>query len=112
MALFDRKSKGARAASGAVHVPPTASRHDGNTAGRDGRRLVHAAADLRRLEPRKRSAAAAQFNYAELCFALDLHYGLKESHDIRDFDTVFDDVGFRELLLDPDPVVGAEHGTV
>lgn len=38
MALFDRKSKGARSASGAVHVPPTASRHDGNTADRDGRR--------------------------------------------------------------------------
>ena len=38
MALFDRKSKGARSASGAVRVPPTASRHDGNTADREGRR--------------------------------------------------------------------------
>lgn len=72
---------------------------------RNGNELTPLGSLYYKAEPRKRSAAAAQFNYAELCFALDLHYGLKESHDIRDFDTVFDDVGFRELLLDPDPVV-------
>lgn len=37
MALFNRNSKGAGSGS-AVRVPSTASRHDGNTAGRDGRR--------------------------------------------------------------------------
>lgn len=40
MALFDSKPKSAHAASGAIRVPPTASRHDGNTAGRDGGRRV------------------------------------------------------------------------
>lgn len=44
MALFERKTKGARAASGAVRVPPTASRHDGDTKGReDGHRVASAA---------------------------------------------------------------------
>lgn len=52
MALFDRKTKGARSASGAVHVPPTASRHDGNTADRDGgRRRVANAAPASRVAP-------------------------------------------------------------
>ena len=57
MALFDRKSKGARAASGAVHVPPTASRHDGNTAGRDGRRRAASASPA---APAERQAAPAR----------------------------------------------------
>ena len=57
MALFDRKSKGARAASGAVHVPPTASRHDGNTAGRDGRRRAVSASPA---APAERQAAPAR----------------------------------------------------
>lgn len=57
MALFDRKSKGARAASGAVRVPPTASRHDGNTAGRNGRRRAASASPA---APAERQAAPAR----------------------------------------------------
>lgn len=57
MALFDRKSKGARATSGAVRVPPTASRHDGNTAGRDGRRRAASASPAASAE---RQAAPAR----------------------------------------------------
>lgn len=65
MALFDRKTKGSRAASGAVRVPPTASRHDGHTAGRGARRRVTSAPPaspaVRGAAPAGRGPAASSF---------------------------------------------------
>lgn len=64
MALFG-KSKGTRATSGAVCVPPTASRHDGNTAGRDGRKRTSsaspAASAARGAAPARRVPAASAY---------------------------------------------------
>lgn len=53
--------------------------------------------------PAKRSDALAKFNYNELCFALDSLYGLKEQHNIKNFDTMFMQAGLKEPLLSPDP---------
>ena len=55
-------------------------------------------------EPAKRSPALAQFSYTELCFALDTLYGLQGIHDITSFDQLFDEIGYREILMDTDPV--------
>lgn len=53
--------------------------------------------------PEKRSEALANFNYNELCFALDSLYGLKEQHNIKKFDTMFQQAGIKHLLLSADP---------
>ena len=42
------------------------------------------------------------FNYGELCLGLDLNYGLKEIHRIKDFDSFFTGTGLKEQLLDYD----------
>lgn len=39
--------------------------------------------------PHERSEALAEFNYNELCLALDTVYGLKDQHDIVKFDDLF-----------------------
>lgn len=53
--------------------------------------------------PAERSAALAEFNYNELCLALDYMYGLKDQHDITDFDTLFYQIGLKDKLLSQDP---------
>ena len=50
----------------------------------------------------ERSEELTRFGYAELCMMLDTVYGLKETHDIEHFDELFDEVGFKELLLGPE----------
>lgn len=45
-----------------------------------------------------RSKALAEFTYNELCLALDMHYGLKELHDIDTFDALFKQTGLDERL--------------
>lgn len=47
--------------------------------------------------PSKRSEELVEFNYYELCLALDLHYGLKSEHRIDKFDKFFMDA---ELFSD------------
>lgn len=42
------------------------------------------------------------FNYGELCLNLDLHYGLKEKHNIRDFDSYFSRMGLKKEYLSGD----------
>ncbi|MBO4904060.1 MAG: hypothetical protein J5367_02440 [Lachnospiraceae bacterium] len=53
--------------------------------------------------PTWRSEALAEFNYNELCLALDYLYGLKEQHDITKFDTLFYQTGLKDRLLSQDP---------
>lgn len=51
------------------------------------------------------SEALAWYNYCELCLALDQLYGLKEIHDIRSFDRIFKETGYRKDLCSTDPNV-------
>ena len=44
------------------------------------------------------SKAYAAFNYGELCLALDHMYGLKDTHDIKDFDSFFIETGLAPLI--------------
>lgn len=44
----------------------------------------------------------AQYNYYELCLALDLYYGLKKQHDIDSFDQFFTQVGLKSSLMSKD----------
>lgn len=39
-----------------------------------------------------------KFNYAELCFAFDHLYGLKEVHGIDSFDNLCRQIGYEEIL--------------
>ena len=55
-------------------------------------------------EPSERSADLAHYCYCELCLALDCLYGQKEIHEIHGFDSFFGDTGYKEYLLDTDPV--------
>ncbi|ORT98836.1 hypothetical protein D081_2370 [Anaerovibrio sp. JC8] len=55
------------------------------------------------LLPTSRSEALADFNYNELCFALDSLYGLKQQHNIKNFDTMFQQAGIKYQLLSTDP---------
>ena len=50
----------------------------------------------------KLSKEYVDFNYGELCLGLDLNYGLKENHRIKDFDSLFTGTGLKEQLLDYD----------
>ena len=52
----------------------------------------------------ERSEALAAFGYAELCMMLDNLYGLKEDHKITNFDKLFKEVGFQEMLKGPSAV--------
>ena len=54
-------------------------------------------------EPHERSEALAQLTYGELCFTLDLQYGLKEAHGISTFNEYFMATGLYENLLSTDP---------
>ncbi len=51
------------------------------------------------------SPELAAYNYSELCLALDHLYGLKEIHDITNFDKIFQETGYAHDLSDPDPNV-------
>ena len=53
--------------------------------------------------PGKRSKELIDFNYNELCLALDSFYGLKEQHDIKDFNTLFLETDLKNRLLSEDP---------
>lgn len=50
-----------------------------------------------------RSEALAQFSYDEMRLALDSLYGLKEKHDITDFESYFTSTGLKSDLLSTDP---------
>ena len=49
-----------------------------------------------------RTKELAEFDYNELCFALDYHYGLKDTHRITDFDTIFKECGYDHFLKGTD----------
>ncbi len=51
------------------------------------------------LKKTKVSKAMAKFNYNELCFALDINYGLKEVHKIKKFNTVMRNTGLKHQML-------------
>ncbi len=51
----------------------------------------------------KLSKELTEFNYNELCFALDTHYGLKEIHNIKSFDNLFRNNGLKEYMLSGNP---------
>jgi hypothetical protein len=53
--------------------------------------------------PKERSDALIDFNYKELCFALDALYGLKEEHRITDFDLLFQETGLILPIMSKDP---------
>ena len=53
--------------------------------------------------PEERSDGLIAFNYKELCFALDALYGLKEQHNITDFNNLFQSTGLVVPLLSKDP---------
>ena len=46
----------------------------------------------------ERSKEAAEFDYNELCLALDHYYGLKEVHRIKNFDAIFHECGYDYFL--------------
>ena len=54
-------------------------------------------------EPGERSEALCEITYRELCFMLDITYGLKEQHGITNFNTYFKTTGLDNVLKDPDP---------
>lgn len=51
------------------------------------------------------SSELAQYNYSELCLLLDHFYGLKQEHDIDDFNRFFINTGMLEDFLSTDPVM-------
>lgn len=55
-----------------------------------------------------RSRELAEYSYNELCLSLDMNYGLKELRNIDSFDTYFKLNGFKEDLLDSNPLVSSE----
>nr|MBQ4454533.1 hypothetical protein [Clostridia bacterium] len=46
----------------------------------------------------ERTKELAEYDYNELCFALDHLYGLKDTHRITNFDTFFHDCAYDEIL--------------
>ena len=52
-----------------------------------------------------RSRALAVYGYNELCLEMDCFYGLKETHNITDFNTFFLQTGLADRLMDPDAAV-------
>jgi hypothetical protein len=57
--------------------------------------------------PKSRSAALADYNYHELCLALDVYYGLKSHHGISDFDSYLTGCGLKDDLLSSDSAVAS-----
>ena len=57
------------------------------------------------MEPGDRSEALAQLTYGELCLYLDMNYGLKDTHNITDFNEYFQQTGLYDKLTDTDPTV-------
>lgn len=53
----------------------------------------------------ERSEALAKYGYGELCLMLDSLYGLKEAHEIDNFDYYFMEIGCKGNLLDTDPKI-------
>ncbi len=45
------------------------------------------------------SKELAEFNYNELCLALDINYGLKENHNITTFDELMSNTGLKDMML-------------
>ncbi|MCR4658492.1 MAG: S41 family peptidase [Lachnospiraceae bacterium] len=58
--------------------------------------------------PDERSEELINFTYKELCLALDSFYGLKESHDITDFHTLFLETDLGRKLVSKDPQEAAQ----
>lgn len=58
--------------------------------------------------PAERSQELAAFNYKELCFALDALYGLKEQHNIKNFNNLFQMTGLAVDMLSTDPQVAGQ----
>lgn len=54
--------------------------------------------------PEERSRELAEFNYNELCLALDYIYGLRSQHDIKDFDTLYLQTGLKDQMKSENPV--------
>ncbi len=51
-------------------------------------------------KPAERSHELAEFGYWELCFVLDNLYGLKDQHEIRNFDQFFWQMGFEDSFIE------------
>ena len=58
--------------------------------------------------PGGRSEDLAGYSYQELCLVMDLYYGLKEGHRIRDFDRLFADLKYQEPLKSNNPKIADE----
>ena len=58
--------------------------------------------------PSERSEELISFTYHELCLVLDYFYGLKDSHDIDDFEMMFLKANILQDLLSPDPQVAGQ----
>jgi hypothetical protein len=56
---------------------------------------------------KSRTASLAEFNYHELCLALDVYYGLKSQHGIADFDSYLTALGLKDDLLSNDSAVAS-----
>lgn len=50
----------------------------------------------------ERSEALTNYGYGELCMMLDYFYGLKDAHNIENFDKLFHDVGLESVLKGQD----------
>ena len=55
------------------------------------------------VQPKQWSQAMADYNYAELCLAMDHLYGLKDIHHIESFDALQYQVGLRDAMKSTDP---------
>lgn len=58
-------------------------------------------------EAKSRSVPLADYNYHELCLALDVYYGLKSQHGIADFDSYLTGCGLKDDLLSSDSAVAS-----
>lgn len=56
---------------------------------------------------KSRSATLVDYNYHELCLALDVYYGLKSQHGITDFDSYLTGCGLKDDLLSSDSAVAS-----
>jgi uncharacterized protein YcfL len=56
---------------------------------------------------KSRSADLIDYNYHELCLALDVYYGLKDQHGITDFDSYLTGCGLKDKLLSSDAAVAS-----
>lgn len=55
------------------------------------------------VEPKQRSEELAKFSYNELRLVLDYFYGLKDVHGIKNFERVFNNNGYDQLLSGVEP---------